>query len=394
MAEEMQQLRDLVAQLQADNARLQTERRTSTQSDQVAGGSGSSTAQATERLIFLPREKRCPVFRGSSGIGIDEWVDEAQACMRVRHLSVADQAYFLFDHLEGEAREEIRHRSRLEREDPEKIVEILQELYGCPQSYVALQEAFFSRKQQEGESLLEFSIALLNLMEKVKGRAPQGMRNADVLLRDQFVEHVCDCTLRRELKQLIRREPTCTLIEVRKEAIRWEQEGRPDGPRARSYSLPSGGFPLASCAVTRGVKEGVSPNLELEELKDMLRQQQSQISQLTQSVAALQALPRRQGPSRDGPLICRRCRRPGHYANECEGERVFHQPPVTSATTGGQPPGPGPFREGPPICRRCQCPGHYARDCEGERVRHQSLTTLVTATPGSQPSRPIQPSEN
>lgn len=346
-----------MAQLQADNERLQQERTTphisglATPDPQVATSSNFPSAPTqtnrttTERLVFLPREKKCPIFQGSSGIDIDDWVDEARACMRVRHLSSADQAYFLFDHLEGQPREEIKHRSREEREDPEAIIEILYELYGCSQSYMALQEAFFSRKQQEGESLLEFSIALMKLMEKVKAHAPEGTFNADVLLRDQFVEHVCDGSLRRELKQLIRREPTTTLISIRKEAIRWEREGMPEGPRARSFSLPSGGegaygFPVASCAATRGAMGGGPVSQEFKELKEMLRQQQSQINQLTQSIAALQGPTRRVGFSRDGPVICRRCQRPGHYARECDGERMGHQsqtPPVTGPSLDGRP---------------------------------------------------------
>lgn len=103
--------------------------------------------QTTEQWKFLPWEKLCPIFFGSSSIGIDEWVDEATACMLVHHLSLADQANFLFDHLEGESREEISHHSQKEKENPEVIIKIVQELYGCSQLYVALQEAFFSRKQ-------------------------------------------------------------------------------------------------------------------------------------------------------------------------------------------------------------------------------------------------------
>lgn len=72
-----------------------------------------------------------------------EWVEEAQACMRERHLSPANQAFFLYDHLEGEAREEIKFRSEEEREDPAKIIFNLQDLYGCAESYDTLQEAFF-----------------------------------------------------------------------------------------------------------------------------------------------------------------------------------------------------------------------------------------------------------
>ncbi len=241
MEAELQELRDLVAQLRADNDRLRQE--------QVAAVPGPSTApsvplppaasSAVERLIFVPRDRRCPTFRGKSGIGLAEWLEEVRACMRARHLSVSDQAFFLFDHLEGEAREEIKYRPSAERSDPDKIIEVLQELYGCAESYVALQEAFFSRWQHEGETLLEFSLALMGLMASVKQRAPSGIPNAEVLLRDQFVEHVLDGSLRRELKQFVRQQPTATLLEARSEAIRWEREGLPGGARGRSHSVPS-----------------------------------------------------------------------------------------------------------------------------------------------------------
>lgn len=95
----------------------------------------------------------------------------------------------------------------------------LHELYGCSLSYVALQEAFFSRRQREGETLLEFSLSLMGLREKVKQQSSTAMLNAEVLLRDQFVEFVLYPALRRELKQLVRRQPLCTFLDVCSEAI-------------------------------------------------------------------------------------------------------------------------------------------------------------------------------
>lgn len=138
----------------------------------------------TERLVYVPKERKCPVFRGNHGISIIEWEEEAWACMRARHLTPLDQAFFLYDHLESEAKDEIKYRPREDREDPVKIIEILQDLYGCSQSYIAMQENFFSRKQQEGETLQEFSLALMSLMEKVINSARSGMPNSNVLLRD------------------------------------------------------------------------------------------------------------------------------------------------------------------------------------------------------------------
>lgn len=183
--------------------------------------------------------------------------------------------------MEGEAREEICYRPRDERENPDRIVQALRELYGCASSYVALQESFFSRKQ-DGETLLEFSLALLNLLEQVKRQSPHGMPNADILLRDQFVKHVRDGALRCELKQLIRRQPTALLLDVCSEAMRWEREGMPGGVRGQSQSVPS----------TYGIQYGVqrqqhmtssrTSNSELNELREMLKKQQQQLNQLTQ----------------------------------------------------------------------------------------------------------------
>lgn len=341
MEGELQELRDLVAQLRAENDRLQLE--------QAAAVPGPSAARLTpaephptpsttpapvmERLVLVPRDKRCPVFRGRSGIGLGEWIEEAEACMRARHLSTFDRAFFLFDHLEGEAREEIKFRSAADRGDPIKIIAILRELYGSSDSYVALQEAFFSRRQHDGETLQEFSLALMSLMSAVKQNAPTDVPNADVLLRDQFIENVIDGSLRRELKQLVRRQPTVLLLDVRAEAIRWEREGMPGGARGRSHSVPS--VTGLQCNVQTAPPVAGPPQAsELQEVKQMLKLQQEQLNRLTETLGQLQGnQPRSHYPG----LICRRCQRPGHFAKECRAGR-FPPRPAAFASPGREPP--------------------------------------------------------
>ena len=337
MEAELSQLKDLIAELQTENRLMRQEREvnqpgTSAASSSTTPGHPSVNAPVTERLIYLPRDRKCPTFRGRTGLSIVEWVEEVQSCIRARHLAPAEKALFIYDHLEGEAREEVKYRSREVREDPDQVLAILQELYGCNRSYVSLQEEFFSRKQQEGETLQEFSLSLMHLMDKVVKRTPPGLLNKDVLLRDQFVEHVSDCYLRRELKQFVRSHPTATLIEVRSEAIRWEHEGMPGGGRSRSNSVPAAfGFQHSAQAGHPGYgKAGNSVGSELGELKEILRNQQEQLSQLTRSLAALNNVPRTQLKPRMNTVICRRCQQPGHFARECKGEYVAALPQPTS----------------------------------------------------------------
>lgn len=337
MEDEIQELRELIVQLKADNERLRQGQAgpsflPSTSSAPPVAPSTSSPSVA-ERLIFVPRDRRCPVFRGRTGIGLSEWVEEVQASMRARRLSQSDQAFFLFDHLEGEAKDEIKYRSAAEREDPAKILSILEELYGCAESYVALQQAFFSRRQQEGETLHEFSLVLMGLMEKVQQCAPTDMSDAGALLRDQFVEHVLNSSLRRELKQFVRRQPTATLLEARSEAIRWEREGSPGGGRGRSHSVPS--VFGAQCVVQGSGQVGVSSSQasELQEMREMLKLQQEQLNQLTQSISRLQGSKQYGRTAFRGPIICRRCQQPGHIARECDGAHVptRTQPPLPAS---------------------------------------------------------------
>ncbi|KAL2102172.1 hypothetical protein ACEWY4_001340 [Coilia grayii] len=310
MASELQELKEMVEQLRMDNERLRREQAALSQPTGVVGtgdnqsASSSSAPQPTpcyDRLLYVPREWKCPMFRGLGGMGVAEWIEEVRASVRARHLKSIDQAYFIYDHFEGEAKNEIKFRPASDREDPEKILSILNDLYGCSQSYVSLQEAFFSRRQLEGESLQEYSHALFRLMDQVVASAPNGVPNSDILLRDQFIENVLDPSLRRVLKQSVRSNSVATLLDVRSEALRCEREGRVGEGRQRSYSVPS----LCAVVTSRAhpapptsieVQKGSSS--EMAEIKEMLKRQQEQLNQLSQQVSQMQNAARPRSRSR------------------------------------------------------------------------------------------------
>lgn len=97
-------------------------------------------------------------------------------------------------------------------------------------------------------------------------------------MRDQFVEYVLDGALRRKLKQFVRRQPTATLLGVRREAICWERKGLPGGVRGRRHSVPAVlgyQFRVNSSPCVTVASPQVS---ELGEVKEMLRLQQEQLS--------------------------------------------------------------------------------------------------------------------
>lgn len=81
-----------------------------------------------EKIVCVPRERKCPTFSGnaesSSSLDVDDWIEEACASIRSRHLSIKENAIFLFDHLAGDARTKIKFRPHSDREDPERIFAI------------------------------------------------------------------------------------------------------------------------------------------------------------------------------------------------------------------------------------------------------------------------------
>ena len=336
MEEELQRLKEEMAALRAENERLLGQIPTERQSLPDApppphevltppsrGEQTGPPLRRREQAVYFPRERKCPKFSGSllaGALTVDEWVEEVEGCIRARPMSAIDQAWFVYDHLEGPAQTEIKFRDRSVREDPEQIFSVLREVYGCTKSYVSLQQRFFDRKQKEGESLQDFSHALMMLMERVTLCGPQAVSNPQTLLRDQFCENVRDHTLRRELKKMVRQNPETSLLDIRKEAIRWVEEGQPSREK---FVRP---LPQTCETQATATSESVGANSsELAELKSMFLKQQAQLDLIAQTLNTSRGAGRSRSFSRgsrfqrapDGRPICIKCSQPGHIARFC-----------------------------------------------------------------------------
>lgn len=340
MEEELRALNERVQQLQADNDRLR----------QGAGGqpagpgpvsvegssnssSGGSSSMTSGRFLYIPRERKAPRFSGNSAqdsLGIEDWVEEIKQCLSVRPMTETEQALFVYDLLDGEAKNEVKFRPVAERNKSGDIFSILKENFGCSQSYIEAQKSFFQRRQRDGESLREFSHALMALLEVVKRKDPRGVTNPDHLIRDQFVEGVKDNMLRRELKCLVRLDSTKTFLNIRSEALRWTEEGeRPSQARARAYSCDTHVQAMDEHNVETNAIV-VKPKDDLADLKECLRRQQAQLDTILKHLGPghTPVAPESQTTYRskryrfdaDGRPICLRCNSAGHIARFCSNE--------------------------------------------------------------------------
>ena len=305
------------------------------------GNGANGEGSLRREVMYIPRERKCPNFSGGPGtLSIEDWLEEIDCSTRGRHMSEIDKALFMYDHLEGEARAEIKFRPRGEREDPKFITDVLTELYSCSTSYVSLQHQFFDRRQKDSESLQEFSLALLSIMDKITKSNSDAVPNSDQVLRDQFAEGVRDHMLRRELKRLVRQTPEVSLLDLRKEAIRWVEEGQPQGvrhtrPTSHSYETQA----IVTCEAV-GAKQS-----EYSELKEIVMKQQEQLDMLIKTLGTQggynRGMQRPRQASRykwspEGQPICFRCNQAGHIARFCEKNTQSSQATVLSDRQQGE----------------------------------------------------------
>lgn len=350
-----------VQQLKASNEQLQAQLRAPSQvPDLQSGPETVNNAPSRDlqneavgvRYVYVPKERKCPKFTGKMSIDqltVEQWVEEVRKCLQVRPMSLAEQLVFIMDHLEGGAKNEVDFYPLVCRDTPEKLFAVLTKNYSCAQSYVAAQSQLFQRTQHEGESLREYSHALKSLMDVAVRKTPGGIPNHDMILRDQFIEHVLDDSLRRELKQCVLKSPHLSFLDLREAALNWAEASRPGSKnRSRVFSCDSQctGMGEVNASVV-----SVNQTDEIAQIKESLRRQQVQLDTILQHLTAQPPHPRqshvavnpstRSRDSTDKP-VCHRCSKPGHIARFCRVnlKNVSRRtPPITEAAFSNQTAG-------------------------------------------------------
>ena len=160
----------------------------------------------------------------------------------------------LVDYLGGCAKEEALCYPDEVRRDFGVLVSRLRRVFGPWETVTSLYADFYSRMQSVGETLAEFSRALIRLHQRIEGAAPTVAERqalavlADAALKHQFVVGVRDEWARHELRRLVLRLAGKPFILVREEALclMCEEEAsvvamRPVEKAASGLSGPVGG---------------------------------------------------------------------------------------------------------------------------------------------------------
>ena len=288
------------------------------QSTIIRGGAAPRNDPGGDRVIYVPSERKLRSLSGhpktDKDLSVSEWIEEAENLFRARFMTPQQKADFIYTHLEGNAREEIKYQGPAVRNDPQAIFNVLLKVFGETGDSVSLnqlQKSFFSRQQNSNETLREYSYALLKIVDKIILKSPIVSRDRNAMLISQFSENVKDSMLRRELKRRIRESPELDFFELREDAIRWSEDDTPKAkPKFRSYEVE------AETKAQLYSPPTLDPNIT--ELVSVVKTQQKQIDDL---LATMKTLHDEQTQRRRQSFTCYNCHKPGHYARNCSAPK-------------------------------------------------------------------------
>ena len=93
----------------------------------------------------------------------------------------------------------------------------------------AAQEAFYTRIQQPGETLLDYSLALVKLFSKLSKRQPSLSTLTNETLKGRFASGVRDVSLQREMRRVEFDDSRMSFWEFRDRAVSWIGKEEKDG---------------------------------------------------------------------------------------------------------------------------------------------------------------------
>lgn len=233
---------------------------------------GKKTAEV---VVRSPVDRKIKRFSGKPEETVN-WIEDARCA--IQGLSQEDGVAYIYRHLEGVAREEVKLYPESARNTPKKLFEILATAFKDKRSDVQLKRAMYERLQKPGESLRSYSRALLDLSQKLENSVSSKER--ELMLCEIFSDNVQEKYLRVELKKQLRKIPGISFVDLREIALNISEEDE-----VRQGSLEEtegvhkvGSMVMAGESVSQGTAGMSSPGMSRLELQmGQLMEMQSQM---------------------------------------------------------------------------------------------------------------------
>lgn len=287
-----------------------------------------------------------------------EWRAQVEVMLRAQGLNQQQEADFIFGALEGEAKRELQLLRPRERNTSQKILDILQGLYGQSASRAHLRASFFNCKQRPEESVRTFVLRLRELFARWREQDEDEHDGEDLLL-DQLMVGLKPGRVKQELSRQMRRNERMTFSEATKEARFLEQEsedGEPAVCSQRVVARSPGGVATTS---TGEPPSQIRAEMQAELLKEMRKEIAEQMKVIS---ANLLAELKTQAPM-DDPTP-----KPtgNHVAPMQENWARRRRTDRQQQTYRWDP-------QGRPICKLCNQVGHLQRHCTQSSNQRQGF---------------------
>ena len=164
-------------------------------------------------IVRASKERKLRRFAGASA-ELSDWIEDAKAS--IDELTDNEATLFLWRHVEGIAREEIRMYAVSERDTSEQIFDLLQQAFGERRSDLQIKRELYDRYQGKKETLRSYSRALTELVNHLSSVSEI---EKNKMLVEVFTDNIRDRYLRNELRKKCRETPEVGFTQLRDFAI-------------------------------------------------------------------------------------------------------------------------------------------------------------------------------